>query len=70
MLDGAPLSKGWRFSTGTYSVNADCTGQATIIFPSSPQPPLELFFVVTKEGRQIRQVVNGNAIVATGEKVE
>jgi hypothetical protein len=70
VIDGTPQSKGWRPGSGTYSVNADCTGQATLIFPSSQQPPLELFFVVTKEGRAIRQVVNGNAIIATGEKVE
>jgi hypothetical protein len=31
---------------------------------------LVVYFVVTKEGREIRQVVEGNAIVATGEKVE
>jgi hypothetical protein len=29
-----------------------------------------VFFVVTKQGRVVREVSEGNAIVATGEKVE
>jgi len=70
VIDGAPPSEAWRPGTGTYSVNADCTGTATLTIPSSPGPPLVLYFVVTKEGREIRQVVDGNAIIATGEKVE
>jgi hypothetical protein len=71
VIDGAPPSEAWRPGTGTYSVNADCTGTATINLPSSTgAPPLVVYFVVTKEGRGIRQVVEGNAIVATGEKVE
>jgi hypothetical protein len=70
VIDGAPPSEAWRPGTGTYSVNADCTGTATITISSSQQPPLVVYFVVTKEGREIRQVVEGNAVVATGEKVE
>ena len=70
VIDGAPPSEAWRPGTGTYSVNADCTGTATITIASSQAPPLVVYFVVTKEGREIRQVVEGNAIVATGEKVE
>jgi hypothetical protein len=68
--DGAPPSEAWRPGTGTYHVNANCTGKATITIASSPAPPLVVYFVVTKEGREIRQVVEGNAVVATGEKVE
>jgi hypothetical protein len=69
VIDGVPQSVGWRPASGTYSVNSDCTGTATINFPS-PNPPLDLFFVVVKNGKEIRQVVNGNAIIATGVKVE
>ena len=70
VIDGVAPSDPWRPGTGTYSVNADCTGNATITIASSPAPPLQLFFVVTKHGNEIRQVVDGNAIVATGTKVE
>jgi hypothetical protein len=69
VLNGVPESVGWRPSSGTYSVNPDCTGTARINFPS-PNPPLELFFVVVKGGKEIRQVVNGNAVIANGVKVE
>jgi hypothetical protein len=70
VIDGAPPPEPWRPGSGTYSVNADCTGTATITIASSPAPPLVVYFVVTKEGREIRQVVEGNAIVATGDKVD
>jgi hypothetical protein len=63
-----PENEPWRPGTGTYTVNPDCTGKATLTFPS-PAPPLVLYFVVVKGGKEIRQVVDGNAIIATGHKV-
>src|SRR5690242_5983840 len=60
VIDGAPPPVAWRPGSGTYHVNANCTGKATInIEPGIP--PLVVYFVVTKEGREIRQVVEGNA---------
>jgi hypothetical protein len=70
VVDGAPPSETWTPGSGTYTVNGDCTGSATITIPSSGGPPLVVFFVVTKHGRMVREVSNGNAIIATGEKVE
>lgn len=70
VVDGAPPSETWTPGSGTYTVNADCTGSATITIPSSGGPPLVVFFVVTKHGRMVREVSNGNAIIATGEKVD
>jgi hypothetical protein len=70
VIDGAPPSEAWTPGNGTYTVNADCTGTATITIPSSGGPPLVVFFVVTKHGRVVREVSDGNAIIATGEKVE
>jgi hypothetical protein len=70
VVDGAAPPEAWRPGTGTYSVNADCTGTATLTIPSSPGPPIVLYFVVAKEGREIRQVTDGNAIIATGDKVD
>jgi hypothetical protein len=70
VVDGAPPSEEWTPGSGTYTVKPDCTGSATITVPSSGAPPLVVFFVVTKHGRMVREVSNGNAITATGEKVE
>jgi hypothetical protein len=70
VVDGAPPSEEWTPGSGTYTMNPDCTGTATITIPSSGAPPLVVFFVVTKHGRMVREVSNGNAITATGEKVE
>ena len=68
--DGTPPPQAWRPATGTYTVNADCTGKATINFPLSPQPPLVVYFVVVNNGKEIRQVVEGNAVIATGKRVQ
>jgi hypothetical protein len=70
VVDGAPPSEEWTPGSGTYTVKPDCTGTATITIPSSGAPPLVVFFVVTKKGRMVREVSNGNAITATGEKVD
>jgi hypothetical protein len=70
VIDGAPPSEAWTPGSGTYTVNADCTGTATITIPSSGAPPLVVYFVVNKHGKAVREVSEGNAIVATGEKVE
>jgi hypothetical protein len=70
VVDGAPPSEEWTPGSGTYTVKPDCTGSATITVPSSGAPPLVVFFVVTKQGRMVREVSNGNAITATGEKVD
>ena len=46
--DGLPV-------TGTYYVNADCTGGQTTIIPGVP--PLEDRFVIVDNGREVRTVV-------------
>ncbi|WP_130419619.1 hypothetical protein [Edaphobacter modestus] len=70
VVGGMPPSEEWRPGSGTYTVNTDCTGKATLTIPSSPAPPLVVYFVVDRQGKTIRQVVEGNAIIATGKKVE
>ena len=70
VLGGMAPPDEWRDGSGTYTVNPDCTGTQTIIFPSStPGPPLMLYFVVVRGGKEIRQVANGNAITSIGKKV-
>jgi hypothetical protein len=70
VIDGMPPTEAWRPGAGTYHIRADCTGKATITIASSQQPPLVVFFVVTNDGKEIRQVVEGNAVVATGRRVD
>jgi hypothetical protein len=58
---GAPAGPLGAFRTGesgTYSVNSDCTGTATIHFPdATPPQEIVLMFVVVNHGRGIRTVV-------------
>ncbi|HET7695361.1 MAG TPA: hypothetical protein VFK57_06605 [Vicinamibacterales bacterium] len=63
--NGAPFSPDWRSATGTYAINPDCTGTATIV-PSDGTPSVQLRLVVTDHGRQIRTVVVGNASGSVG----
>jgi len=68
VINGFPPAQEWTPGSGTYTVNADCTGVA-VITPQG-EPPINLHFVVVKHGRQINQVVDGNAVTAVGVRVE
>src|SRR5271154_183580 len=59
----------WRPSTGTYKVNPDCTGSASVDVPPGA-PPLSYHFIVNDHGREILLVVDGGAISGVGHKVE
>ena len=65
---GVPPTQEWAPGTGTYTVNPDCTG-AGVINSSSGQGPLPIHFVVVNNGKQIFQVVDGNAVSTVGIKV-
>ena len=56
--------------SGTYTVNPNCTGSAVIIVPGNPLSPINLHFVVVKQGKEIHQVVDANVVTAVGDKVE
>jgi hypothetical protein len=64
LLNGNPPAVQWRPATGTYSVNADCTGTEEIDF-SDGTPSLHLSLVVVLRGREIRVVVNDPGIATT-----
>jgi hypothetical protein len=57
VLNGVPFAPDFvEGQTGTYTVNADCTGTATINFPNGQQ--LDLKLVVVKGGREVHTVVS------------
>jgi len=66
--DGVPPANDWTPGTGTYSVNPDCTGSASINSGSSPYP-ISLHFIIVANGRKMLQVVDANAVVAIGYRV-
>ena len=45
-----------REASGTYEVNANCTGKATMIVPGVPFP-IETSFVIVDRGRQVNEAV-------------
>jgi hypothetical protein len=69
VFGGYPPSQDWTPGTGTYTVNPDCTGSGVINSPSNPTP-VAIHFVIVDHGRQIKQVVDANAVVANGVKVD
>lgn len=50
-VNGTVPAVGWRPGVGTYSVNADCTGQASFTYPDGQSPGLTYFFVLTNFGQ-------------------
>jgi hypothetical protein len=69
VIDGTLLEPGWTAATGTYTVNRDCTGTAVVNTPNSPVP-LNLGFVVVKQGSEVHTVLDANAISTVFTKVE
>lgn len=70
IIDGVLLEPGFTTAaTGTYDVDSDCTGTAIVNTPNSPVP-LNLGFVVVKDGREVRAVLDANAITTVFTKVD
>lgn len=63
---GSPPPVEWAPGTGTYSVNSDCTGAAVL---NTYLGTINLHFVVADNGKQIKQVVDANAVTAVGNRV-
>ncbi len=67
LADGVPVpgpkdTNGFNTDeTGTYYVNENCTGKATINFPAPPGGTsgaiIDLFFVISDDGRQLNTIV-------------
>ena len=61
VVNGAPPLTEWNPGSGTYTINPDCTGTATINFPDG-RSSVQLSLVVAREGREIHTVVNNPGI--------
>ena len=68
VVNGMSFNPGWDTNGGTYTVNPDCTGRATVITPNSPVP-LDLYLVVVDNGKEVRQVLNSNALLTVCKRV-
>ena len=68
-INGVPTGNDWRPATGSYRVNADCTGTAEIM-PADGSPTLKLRLVVVRNGKEVRTVVEGNATGSIGIRVQ
>lgn len=55
VINGVPQSIGFQSETGTYHVNADCTGTATINY--SDGSVIDLAIVIVRKGAEFRTVV-------------
>jgi hypothetical protein len=67
VINGIPPEQDWTPGSGTYTVNSDCTGVASLTTPGNP--PISLHFVIVRQGKEIHQVVDSNAVSAVGTRV-
>lgn len=70
VVNGMPPDREWTPGTGTYKVNADCTGSLQIVVPGNPFSPIKLHFVVVRDGKEIRTVVGANAVSSIGIRID
>src|SRR6478735_4412324 len=47
VINGLQPQDEWRDSTGTYTVNPNCTGKAQITFADGRIPPITYYFILT-----------------------
>ncbi|MEO8052987.1 MAG: hypothetical protein ABI833_21475 [Acidobacteriota bacterium] len=71
VINGVPPPGEWSPASGTYTVNSDCTGKATLMFTDG-RPPINMKLVVINLGKGIYTVTSELNIAATsiGTRVE
>ena len=70
VVNGFPLNPGFTVAgSGTYTVNPNCTGTEVTNTPNSPVP-LNLAFVVVRQGKEIHSVLDAHALATVSIKVE
>jgi len=69
VINGTLVGPDWTTASGTYDVNPDCTGTATVNTPNSPVP-LVLGMVIVKNGNEVDTVLDSHAIISVFNKVD
>jgi len=69
VINGVPANADFVLATGTYSVNANCTGSAVVTTPNSPVP-LRLSLVIVKDGKEFRTILDASSVGAVYSKIE
>jgi hypothetical protein len=67
-VNGTPVSPEWRPATGTYVVNANCTGSMEIVPGAGPVRKLRM--VIVRHGKEIRAVEETNVVSSVGIKAD
>lgn len=70
VVNGQEPQEEWTPGSGTYTVNEDCTGWQEVFVNGSPDSPIRSHFIIDKGGREIREVIDANAVTAIGARVE
>ena len=65
IINGALPPIQWRAAVGSYSVNPDCTGQASFTYPDGQSPGLTYFFVLTGYNQVTWQYTQLDIVVST-----
>jgi len=68
LVNGVPPALDWTPGSGPYTVNSDCTGIMQINVAG--QPPLNLYIVVVRQGKEVHTVVDANAVGSVGIKLQ
>lgn len=69
VVNGFPANFEGTTATGTYSIDSNCSGTAVIDTPNSPVP-LKLALVVVKRGKELRSVLDSNAVSTTFLRID
>jgi hypothetical protein len=70
VVNGTPPPMEWEPGSGPYTVNPDCTGTLVINIPGSPFSPVNLHFVVVRQGKEIFFVDDARPVSSIAIKVE
>lgn len=66
VLNGVQPAVAWRLSSGTYTVNPDCTGVKVVTFLNNQPPPRITYFVVTDSGKHMNFVSGNDGVALSG----
>jgi hypothetical protein len=70
VVNGTPPPAEWTFGSGPYTVNPNCTGTLVINIPGNPFSPVRIHFVIVRQGKEVRFVVDSSATSSVGIRVE